>query len=125
MANNPTGPQPQTATVSPGRMSHISAPMWPVGRMSERNNTWSSLRSLSIFRGPMSANGTRSGPRPGRVGIACDPLDDLGLSGTLSRFVSDWSRAFAVPAECHTTGLASIQVPAEVATNLYRIAQER
>ncbi len=27
IANCPTGPQPQTAIVSPGLMSHISAPM--------------------------------------------------------------------------------------------------
>src|SRR3954454_6581797 len=60
MANRPTGPAPHTATTSPDLMSHMSAPMYPVGRMSDRNRTWSSLRSLSIFNGPMSANGTRA-----------------------------------------------------------------
>ena len=38
-ANSPTGPQPQTATVSPGSMSAFSAAIQPVGRMSERNST--------------------------------------------------------------------------------------
>ena len=32
MANWPTGPQPQTATVSPGLMSQFSAAMYPVGK---------------------------------------------------------------------------------------------
>ena len=35
MANCPTGPQPNTATVSPSLMSAISAPNQPVGKMSE------------------------------------------------------------------------------------------
>ena len=60
MASRPTGPAPQTATTSPDLMSHISAPMYAVGKMSDRNSTWSSLRSFSILIGPTSANGTRA-----------------------------------------------------------------
>ena len=39
IANRPTGPQPQTATVSPGSISAFSAAIQPVGRMSDRNST--------------------------------------------------------------------------------------
>jgi hypothetical protein len=35
-------PQPQTATVSPGWMSHLMAACEPVGRMSLRNGSFSS-----------------------------------------------------------------------------------
>ena len=59
-ANCPTGPAPQTAIVSPSLMSHISAPIHPVGKMSVRNRTCSSLRWLGTFIGPKSANGTRT-----------------------------------------------------------------
>ena len=55
MANCPTGPQPHTATVSPGSMSAFSAAMYPVGKMSERKSTLSSGRSDSIFSAPKSA----------------------------------------------------------------------
>jgi hypothetical protein len=60
IANWPTGPAPQTAITSPRLMSHISAPMYPVGKMSERKSTFSSGRSSSILSGPTSANGTRA-----------------------------------------------------------------
>jgi hypothetical protein len=51
----PTGPQPHTATVSPGFTSQNSAPIQPVGRMSERKSTVSSGRLWGILMGPKSA----------------------------------------------------------------------
>src|SRR3954462_6745338 len=60
MANSPTGPHPQTATVSPGLMSQFSAAMYPVGKMSVRNRTFSSGRWSGTLRAPTSANGTRT-----------------------------------------------------------------
>src|SRR4051812_46091486 len=60
IASWPTGPAPQTATTSLPLMSHISAPIQPVGRMSDRKSTCSSERSDSIRMGPTSANGTRT-----------------------------------------------------------------
>src|SRR3954447_8130914 len=59
-ANWPTGPAPQIAMTSPRWMSHISAPMYPVGKMSERKSTDSSGTPFSILIGPTSANGTRA-----------------------------------------------------------------
>src|SRR4051794_15563044 len=41
-------------------MSQASAAMYPVGKMSVRNNTCSSLRPFSILSGPTSAYGTRT-----------------------------------------------------------------
>ena len=74
MANCPTGPAPHTATTSPGSMPHISAPMYPVGRMSDKNSTCSSARSFSIFNGPTSANGTRaySDCPPAKPPVRCE-----------------------------------------------------
>lgn len=60
IANWPTGPAPQTAMMSPGLISHISAPMYPVGKMSDRKSTCSSVNPFSILIGPTSANGTRA-----------------------------------------------------------------
>ena len=57
MQNSPTGPQPQTATVSPGSMLQFSAAMYPVGKMSDRNSTCSSVRCAGTLTGPTSANG--------------------------------------------------------------------
>jgi hypothetical protein len=54
------GTAAHTAMVSPGLISHRSAPMYPVGKMSDRNSTCSSLKPFSIFSGPTSANGTRA-----------------------------------------------------------------
>ena len=60
IANSPTGPQPHTAIVSPGLMAHDSAAMYPVGKMSDRNSTCSSLRCAGTLIGPTSANGIRA-----------------------------------------------------------------
>src|SRR4051812_26236465 len=60
IANCPTGPAPHTAITSPGLMSHISAPMYPVGKMSDRNSTCSSVSPSGTLIGPTSANGTRA-----------------------------------------------------------------
>ena len=60
MANRPTGPAPHTATVSPGSMSACSAAMYPVGKMSVRNSTFSSGRCPGTLNAPKSANGTRT-----------------------------------------------------------------
>jgi hypothetical protein len=38
MQNCPTGPQPQTATVSPAAISAFSAAMYPVVKMSEKEH---------------------------------------------------------------------------------------
>ena len=54
MAKRPTGPQPQTATVSPGSMSQFSAAIQPVGRMSDRNRTFSSSSPSGMTMGPTS-----------------------------------------------------------------------
>ena len=59
MANCPTGPQPQIATVSPPFKLQKSAAMYPVGKMSDRNRTCSSLRFPGTLIGPTSAYGTR------------------------------------------------------------------
>ena len=60
-AKSPTGPQPQTATVSPSPMSAFAAAIQPVGRMSERNSTCSSeSASSSMTIGPTSEKGTRT-----------------------------------------------------------------
>ncbi len=55
MANCPTGPAPKTATVSPRRISQFSAAMYPVGKMSERNSSFSSGTSHGTGSGPTSA----------------------------------------------------------------------
>ena len=59
-ANSPTGPQPHTATVSPGSMSAFSAAIQPVGKMSDRNSTLSSSMPSGMTIGPTSLNGTRT-----------------------------------------------------------------
>ena len=55
IANCPTGPQPQIATVSPPFSPQKSAAMKPVGKMSERNSACSSDSPFSILIGPTSA----------------------------------------------------------------------
>ena len=42
----PTGPQPQIATVSVGSMSHCTAACQPVGKMSQRNSSFSSANAV-------------------------------------------------------------------------------
>lgn len=51
-------------------------------------------------------------------------LEELGLAASIEGFITDWSKQFAVAAEFHTAGLASVRLPSEVENNLYRIAQE-
>jgi len=51
-------------------------------------------------------------------------LDDLGLRVTLSNFVQEWSRYTGTKAAFHSNGLGRKQLPFEIETNLYRIAQE-
>ena len=58
MANSPTGPQPQTATVSSGLMSAWTAACQPVGRMSDEEDVRSSARP-GHFTAVVAANGTR------------------------------------------------------------------
>src|SRR5436190_19924768 len=62
------------ATVSPASIPQLSAAMYPVGKMSDRNNTCSSGRPDSIFSGPTSANGTRkySACPPGNPPSMCE-----------------------------------------------------
>jgi len=59
-ANCPTGPAPHTATMSDGWMSHMSAPMKPVGKMSVRNSTCSSLSDSGTLNMLTSARTTRA-----------------------------------------------------------------
>ena len=47
----PTGPAPQIATVSVGSMSHCTAACQPVGKMSPRNSTCSSVSPSGILTG--------------------------------------------------------------------------
>ena len=64
-ANSPTGPQPQTATVSPGSTSQFSAAIQPVGRISLRNSTFSSsMLSSGMTSGPTSGTPSRGRTTP-------------------------------------------------------------
>src|SRR5579884_2034695 len=60
MASRPTGPQPQTATVSPPSISQFSAAMYAVGKISDKNSTCSSVSESGTFSAPKSAKGTRT-----------------------------------------------------------------
>lgn len=51
-------------------------------------------------------------------------LDHLGLSDALQQLVTGWSERFGIPAEYETTGSVDGRFPADVESNLYRIAQE-
>jgi signal transduction histidine kinase len=51
-------------------------------------------------------------------------LDDIGLPGTLSRFLREWSEHYGIPADFHVSGLEDQRLGPEVETSLYRIAQE-
>ena len=55
MENWATGPQPNTAIVSPPVIWQKSAPMKPVGKMSDRNSTCSSVSPSGTLIGPTSA----------------------------------------------------------------------
>jgi len=52
-------------------------------------------------------------------------LDDAGLEGALETYVEQWRERFDVRAELSVTGIhASLAIPNEISTALYRIAQE-
>jgi two-component system NarL family sensor kinase len=51
-------------------------------------------------------------------------LDDLGLTAALERFLHEWSKHTGVPAELLASNMTQTRLPAEIETNLYRIAQE-
>ena len=51
-------------------------------------------------------------------------LDRLGLSSALADLVRAWSTRFRVPAEFHARNVDHIQMPSELAINVYRIVQE-
>ncbi len=51
-------------------------------------------------------------------------LDDIGLPGTLSRFLREWSEHYSIAADFHVSGLDHERLGQEVETSLYRIAQE-
>ncbi|MNE47146.1 hypothetical protein D3C80_1415300 [compost metagenome] len=54
MVKRPTGPQPQTTTVSPGSIPAFSAAIQPVGKMSDRKRTRSSSMPSGTTIGPKS-----------------------------------------------------------------------
>jgi PAS domain S-box-containing protein len=51
-------------------------------------------------------------------------LDDLGLAVTLRHFIAEWSHDCAIAADFQSRGVDDLSVPRDIATNLYRIAQE-
>lgn len=51
-------------------------------------------------------------------------LDRLPLATALSHFVQEWSKHFDIPAEFHIFEMETGRFPRDIATNLYRIAQE-
>lgn len=51
-------------------------------------------------------------------------LDDMGFENALDTFVSGWSARFGVTAEVLVMGEGGEPMPADVASSLYRIAQE-
>jgi two-component system CheB/CheR fusion protein len=51
-------------------------------------------------------------------------LDDLGLLGTLTNYVSEWTKRTKVPLEFHSTSWPERRIPAHLETTLYRIVCE-
>ena len=51
-------------------------------------------------------------------------LDDIGLPGTLSKFLREWSDHYGIAADLHVSGLDHHRLDQDVETSLYRIAQE-
>ena len=60
IAKSFTGPAPQIATVEPGSIPALAAAWSPVGRMSVRNSTCSSVKCAVTLRCVASASGTRT-----------------------------------------------------------------
>src|ERR1044072_5157339 len=90
IANCPTGPQPHTATVSPGWMLQFSAAMYPVGKMCERNRTFSSGIHFGILIGPNSAEEMRVAEQARRTGA----VHLLGQRGVRVAVVAQRPHAF-------------------------------
>jgi signal transduction histidine kinase len=51
-------------------------------------------------------------------------VEELGLVDAIGTFAREWSRHYGIPAEFHSTGMASLELDSEADTHLYRIAQE-
>jgi two-component system CheB/CheR fusion protein len=51
-------------------------------------------------------------------------LDDIGLDGSLTDYVRNWTAHFGIPVEVHVNGFDGPRLTPEIETNLYRIAQE-
>ena len=51
-------------------------------------------------------------------------LDDVGLASALETYVDQWRSRFAIDVDFAVTGISGTEVPHEVATAVYRIAQE-
>jgi signal transduction histidine kinase len=51
-------------------------------------------------------------------------LDRLQLATALFHFVQEWSKHFDIPAEFHISEMETGRFPRDIASNLYRIAQE-
>jgi two-component system CheB/CheR fusion protein len=51
-------------------------------------------------------------------------LDDIGLPGTLSKFLREWSDHYGIAADFHASGLDEQRLGPEIETCLYRITQE-
>src|ERR1051326_6814071 len=73
--------------VSPARILHISAPMYPVGRLSERNSTCSSGSPSGILSGPTSAKGTRAY-------WACPPANPPNICEYPKAPAGEWPHSF-------------------------------
>jgi PAS domain S-box-containing protein len=51
-------------------------------------------------------------------------VEELGLVDAIGTFAREWSRHYGIPAEFHSTGMASLDLDPDSDTHLYRIAQE-
>jgi signal transduction histidine kinase len=51
-------------------------------------------------------------------------LEELGLVQSLIQFVDEWAAHFNLTADLHSSGMSDVEIPAGVAINIYRIAQE-
>jgi PAS domain S-box-containing protein len=51
-------------------------------------------------------------------------LDDIGLDGSLTDYVKNWTAHFGISVEIHVNGFDGARLTPEIETNLYRIAQE-
>jgi signal transduction histidine kinase len=51
-------------------------------------------------------------------------LEQHGLTVALENLVSAWSERFGIPADCHVPTAETLQLPLDVASNLYALVQE-